>query len=101
MDRAWRVAACLAVGALVLARPSWGQEKPGPELKEGQEVQAQRADGTWQQAIVDKVEAAGYRVQFMEEPYGNELLRPERVRFDPAKGTLAEQLARAFPEIPK
>jgi hypothetical protein len=101
VDRAWRVAAWLAVGALVLARPSWGQERQGPELKEGQEVQAQRADGTWQQAIVDKVEPPGYRVQFMEEPYGNELVPPERVRFDPAKGTLAEQLARAFPEIPK
>ncbi len=99
MDRAWRFAAGRAVAALVLARPSWGQETP--ELKEGQEVQAQRADGTWQQAIVDKVEPPGYRVQFMEEPYGNELLPPERVRFDPAKGTLAEQLARAFPEIPK
>jgi hypothetical protein len=37
----------------------------------------------------------------MEEPYGNELLPPERVRFDPEKGSLAEQLARAFPEIPK
>jgi hypothetical protein len=101
MDRAWRVAAWLAVGTIVLARPSWGQGRPQPELEEGQEVQARRADGTWQQAIVDEVEATGYRVQFMEEPYGNELLPPERVRFDPAKGTLAEQLARAFPEIPK
>jgi hypothetical protein len=101
MGRGWRVAACLAAGTLVFAGTSWAQEREAPELKEGQEVQAQRADGTWQQAIVDKVEATGYRVQFMEEPYGNELLPPERVRFDPAKGTLAEQLARAFPEIPK
>ena len=44
--------------------------------------------------VVDEVEATGYRVQFMEEPYGGELLPPERVRFDPAKGTLAEQLVR-------
>jgi hypothetical protein len=96
------MAAVLALGGLALAPPSGGQEQ-GRELplQEGQEVQAQRADGTWQAAIVDEVEATGYRVQFMEEPYGNELLPPERVRFDPAKGTLAEQLARAFPEFPK
>ena len=101
MHRAWRFAAVLALGGLALARPSWGQESQAPAFKEGQEVEAQRADGTWQQAMIDKVEATGYRVQFMEEPYGNELLPPERVRFDPEKGTLAEQLARAFPEIPK
>jgi len=101
MHRAWRFAAVLALGGLAFARPSWGQGPQELQFKEGQEVQAQRADGTWQQAMIDKVEATGYRVQFMEEPYGNELLPPERVRFDPEKGTLAEQLARAFPEIPK
>jgi hypothetical protein len=102
MQGAWRGAAVvLALGGLTLAWPSWGAGAQEPQFEEGQEVQAQRADGTWQQAIIDKVEATGYRVQFMEEPYGNELLPPERVRFDPAKGTLAEQLARAFPEIPK
>jgi hypothetical protein len=101
MRRAWRWAAVLALAGLGLARFEWAQEAPQPQLEEGQEVQAQRADWTWQQAIVDKVEATGYRVQFMEEPYGNELLPPGRVRFDPAKGTLAQQLARAFPEIPK
>ena len=101
MHRAWRSVAVLALGWLALAQPSRGGEPQEPQFKEGQEVQAQRPDGTWQQAMIDKVEATGYRVQFMEEPYGNELLPPERVRFDPEKGTLDEQLARAFPEIPK
>ncbi len=82
MHRALRFAALLAIGGLALARPSWGQERQEAEFKEGQEVQARRADGTWQQAMIDKVEATGYRVQFMEEPYGNELLPKERVRFD-------------------
>jgi hypothetical protein len=101
MRRAWRWAAVLALAGLALARPAWAQEAPQPQLEEGQEVQAQRADWTWQQAIVDKVEATGYRVQFMEEPYGPELLPPGRVRFDPAKGTLAQQLAPRLPGDPE
>ncbi len=95
-----RFLASLALVGLSLAVPA--RPEP-PEFKQGQEVLAQRPDGTWQQAIVDgKPDAAGhYPVQFMEEPYGHEVLPPERVRFDPKKGTLTEQLARAFPEIPK
>jgi len=73
-----------------------------PRFEEGQEVQAQRADGTWQQAMIDgKFDGTAYRVQFLEMPYGEEMLPPERIRMDPEKGTLAEQLKRAFPEIPK
>jgi hypothetical protein len=29
---------------------------------------------------------------FLEEPHGNEVLPPERIRLDPKTGTLAEQL---------
>ncbi len=96
-----RFLASLALVGLALAVPA--RPEPPPEFKQGQEVLAQRPDGTWQQAIVDgKPDAKGaYPVQFMEEPYGHEVLPPERVRLDPKKGTLADQLARAFPEIPK
>lgn len=71
-------------------------------FEDGQEVLAQRPDGTWQQAMIDgDFDGTGYPVQFMEPPYGNQVLPPERIRLDPAKGTLDEQLERAFPEIPK
>jgi hypothetical protein len=94
--------AVLAVGWLAPAQPSWGGQPQEAGFEAGQEVQAQRSDGTWQQAMIDgKPDATGYRVQFLEEPYGSEVLPPERIRLDPKKGTLAEQLARAFPEIPK
>jgi hypothetical protein len=94
--------AVLALGWLALAQSSWGGEPQEARFEEGQEVQAQRPGGTWQQAMIDgKLDAAHYRVQFLEEPYGSEVLPLERIRLDPQKGTLAEQLARAFPEIPK
>jgi hypothetical protein len=102
MHRAWRPMAALALGWLTAAQPSWGGGPQQAQFKQGQEVQAQRPDGTWQQAIIDgKPDAKGYPVQFLEEPYGGAVLPPERIRLDPAKGTLEEQLARAFPEIPK
>ncbi len=102
MDRAsrWLLVTVFALGGLALAPTS--QAEP-PQFQEAQEVQAQRPDGRWQQAMIDgKPDASGrYPVRFLEEPYGGELLPPERIRLDPEKGTLAEQLARAFPEIPK
>ncbi len=106
MDRARTagagLVAPLALLWLALASPASGGEATDSQFKEGQEVLAQRPDGRWQQAMIDgKPDAKGYPVRFLEEPYGGEVLPPERIRMDPAKGTLAEQLARAFPEIPK
>ncbi len=95
-----RVASLAVVVMFALCVSATASAGP-PQFQEGQEVQAQRSDGTWQQAMIDgKFDGTGYPVQFLEMPYGGEVLPPERIRIDPEKGTLAEQLARAFPEIP-
>jgi hypothetical protein len=95
-------AAALAVALALATLLSLPASAEPPQFEDAQEVLAQRPDGTWQRAMIDgKFDGKGYPVQFMEPPYGHEVLPPERIRIDPEKGTLAEQLARAFPEIPK
>ena len=73
-----------------------------PVFNDAQEVLAQRPDGTWQEAMIDgKFDGTGYPVQFMEPPYGHEVLPPERIRLHPQKGSLDQQLKTAFPPIPR
>lgn len=75
-------------------------------FEDGQAVEARRPDGRWQKAMIDgpPAERQGkieYPVQFLEEPYGAFELPAGAVRLDAKEGTLDQQLARAFPEIPK
>lgn len=87
---------------LTLALLVAGAALATPRFEDAQSVLAQRPDGTWQEAMIDgQFNGATYPVQFMAPPYGRADLPPEKIRLDPTKGTLDDQLRAAFPPVPQ